>query len=392
MILDLGVPGNTRLPGYDICIIGSGPAGITVANELKDAGLGICVLESGKLKRTATGDQLRKVESEGIHIKDHSRERILGGASTSWSGLSSPMDSIDMEPRPYLKQSGWPIERSELLHYYDQASKRYRFPAVNYFTENGMSTINNIGDVELEWEELDGKIFMSAATSLNFGRKFRHIFKTGDMDLYLDATLIQLEGEAKSGTITHGVMRTSKGDIFEIKAAIFVLATGGIENARILLNSKCLCGNGLGNDRDQVGRYMMSHPKDHHGIIKLNRPVKELPYYFGCLFEGYAGYAGLRLKEKLQREKGLLNAYVRLEPLFPWHRNEGVKALVYLMKRCEPVMAAWMKSNKDKIVPLRDYSETGDDTDMLLGRKSLRGRLGLFWNILTNFPKVSQYA
>jgi len=94
----------------------------------------------------------------------------------------------------------------------------------------------------------------------------------------------------------------------------------------------------------------------------------------------------------VQREKGLMNCYVRFEPLFPWHRNEGVKAFVYLMKACKPLMTAWLKTQKNKIVSLKDYSETGDDPEIQWERKSLRGWLGLLWKVLKDLPKVSQYA
>ena len=102
-------------PHYDLCIIGSGPAGLTVANELRERRLRICVLESGQPRKTEHGDRLRKVWSEGdIAVEDHSRERVIGGASSTWDGLSAPLDPIDLEPRPWLPRSGWPIEYADL--------------------------------------------------------------------------------------------------------------------------------------------------------------------------------------------------------------------------------------------------------------------------------------
>lgn len=102
MIADLDEPGLAGLPDYDVVIVGSGPAGMTLARELGGSGLRVCVLESGLEKPTPRGDRLREVQSTGIHIKDYSRERVLGGASSTWSGLSSPLDDVDLEARPYL--------------------------------------------------------------------------------------------------------------------------------------------------------------------------------------------------------------------------------------------------------------------------------------------------
>src|SRR5262245_41790075 len=102
MILELDRADVRELADYDLCIVGSGPAGATLAAELASKSLRIAVLESGVQGRSARGDRLRALESEGIHVKEWSRERVLGGASTTWSGLSSPLDEIDFDSRPYV--------------------------------------------------------------------------------------------------------------------------------------------------------------------------------------------------------------------------------------------------------------------------------------------------
>jgi choline dehydrogenase-like flavoprotein len=386
MITDLAETRPAKLPEYDLCIVGSGPSGMTVASELKGSGLKICVLESGRLKPTPHGDGLRKVLSEGIQIKDYSRERVLGGASTTWSGLSSTLDPVDMEPRPYLEHSGWPFERDVLMPYYEAAADRYRFPPLRIFGPEGMAAVRERGDLKLAWEEVEEKIFMAAGEPQNFGREFMDLFESQDIDLYLDATLVRLEREMGTGNVTHGSVRSQNRGSLNLKARVFVLAAGGIENARILLNSE-----NLGNEHDQVGRYLMNHPKNYYGVIRLNRPVRELPYYFGCLFQGYAGYAGLRLKEADQRSKGLLNCYVRFEPLFPWSDNPGVESLVFLAKRFRLLYRSWRRLKKSKMVSLRDYAETGDDSELQNKRKSGLEWLGLYVNILLNLPKVLRY-
>ena len=85
MIADLDER-HDPLPAYDVCVVGSGPAGGTLAAELAGSGLSVCVLESGRARVTRHGDALKALESEGIHVKDYSRERVVGGASPSGSG------------------------------------------------------------------------------------------------------------------------------------------------------------------------------------------------------------------------------------------------------------------------------------------------------------------
>ncbi|WP_143301617.1 FAD-dependent oxidoreductase, partial [Candidatus Entotheonella palauensis] len=392
MIIDLGKATTDPLPVYDLCIVGSGPAGLTVANELATSGLRICVLESGQLKFTKHGDILRQVKSEGIRIKDYSRERVLGGASTTWAGLASPLDPVDFQPRPFLNHSGWPISRDELLPYYEKATQDYGFASLKLFSPEGFSEVKAGNDRELKWTDLEEKTFLAAAKPQDFGRMFRSLFSQPGIDLYLDATLIRLESDDSAQRIARGVVCTSTGSRVTVEAMVFMIATGGIENARILLNSRDGCPQGLGNEHDQVGRCFMNHPKDPHGLIHLNEPLHELPYYFGCLFQGYAGYGGIRLKESVQAEKSCLNSYVRFEPLFPWSDNRGVESLIFLVKRSTLLFETWKARAKERIVSLRDYAETGDDTELQNDRKTWRDWLGLFGAIMVNFPMVLRYV
>ncbi len=398
MIIDLGKAQTDPLPVYDLCIVGSGPAGLTVANELAASGLRLCVLESGQLKFTKHGDTLRQVKSEGIRIKAYSRERVLGGASTTWSGLASPLDPVDFQPRPFLRYSGWPISREDLLPYYEKATQAYGFASLKLFGPDGFSEVKAGNDREFTWDDLEEKTFLAAAKPQNFGRMFQSIFSQPGIDLYLDATLIRLEqddsakGQGQRPRIARGVLRTSTGHSATVAATVFIIATGGIENARILLNSRDCCPQGLGNEQDQVGRYFMNHPKDPHGLIHLKTPLHELPYYFGCLFQGYAGYGGIRLKESVQVEKSCLNTYVRFEPLFPWSDNRGVESLIFLVKRSTLLLETWKARAVERIVSLRDYAETGDDTKLQNDRKTWWDWGGLFGAIATNLPMVLRYV
>ncbi|MDP6520327.1 MAG: FAD-dependent monooxygenase, partial [Planctomycetota bacterium] len=385
MIADLDQAGLGDLSGFDVAIIGSGPAGATLARELKGAGLVVCVLESGLRAPTPHGDRLRRVQSDGIRIKPHSRERVVGGASTTWSGLSSPLDPVDLEQRSYLCPGAWPLESAELASLYAEAAERYRFPAPQLFTAGGdFAALRGSGELQPRWETLEEKIFLAAAQAQDYGREWLDTYDSDSVTLFTDATLLRLEEEA--GRVAKGVLRTRSGRTVTLRAKVFVLATGGIENARLLLNSK------LGNEHDQVGRYLMNHPKNYHGVLELNNPVEEAPYFFGCLVRGFAGYAGLRLPLKKQRELKLLNSYVRFEPLFPWSDNDGVECLVQLVKRSRGLLSFWSKRQGERVVSLRDYSETGDDSDAAPARPGLLGALGLLATVCLHLPSVCAYA
>lgn len=394
MILDLADGARTPDEVFDVCVVGTGPAGTTVVAELAGAGLSVVVLESGRRRTTRRGDALRRTVSTGIKVKDYSRERVLGGASTTWAGLSSPLDAVDLEPRAVLGGAAWPFGRDELDPYYRAASERYRFAPLEMFDEEqrgaGFRELRDRGRLAPAWRGLDEKVFLACAEPQDFGAEHRAVFERDDVTLLLDATALHLEGEGDETRVV--VVADSAGGRHRVRARTFVLATGGIENARLLLASTDRCAAGLGNERDQVGRGLMNHPKNYRGVIHLAEPVRDEPYVFGCLRRGYAGYAGLRLPLDVQAERGLLNSYIRFEPLFPWSSNRGVEAFVLFVKRSGFVLKAWTRRRQDDVITIRDYSETGDDSELQNARKSFFEWLGLVGTVVRHAPSVARYV
>jgi len=379
---------------YDVCIIGSGPAGATLANILAESELRVCVLESGEFKPHDFYDALRDVDSEGIYIKPYSRERVVGGASTTWSALSSPLDHIDFKKRSWVKYSGWPIGLKELEPYYREASKRFRFPSFDHFYNSEWMNLSEDLKYSFVWENLVEKTFIAPETPQNFADEFNNVYKQKDVDLIYGCTVTSLNGNGETGAAEVAVVMNRQKDSYQIKAKVFVIACGGIENARLLLNSHFACKEGLGNDKDQVGRYFMNHLKNNYGFIKPRRSLQNLPGYFGFLSfsNQYAAYKGLRLNEAIQEKEYLLNSYIRFQPVYNWSERQSIEALMYFIKRSKLLFRA-MKTMKGKdIMVLRDYTETGDDTDIMNERKSFKKKIKMLLSIASDFPLVADYV
>ena len=393
MIHDADTLRDGQTLDYDLCVIGSGPAGMTIANELSAARLRLCLLESGQQRRTAHAEALKRATWEGIELKTYSRERVLGGASTTWAGLSAPLDPIDFGPRHHLRGLSWPFGGDTLVPFYERASRHYGFPPLEALAHRGPCAPDPSAQPGLAGDELEEKPFMAATEPRDFGAAHGPLFDAAHgPDCYLDASVKELRGRGDTQRVREALVMTRSGKRLHVRARAFVIAAGGIENARLLLNSTDICSAGLGNEHDQLGRGMMNHPKMNIGVIELSEPAPDWPYYFGAMQHGFAGYVGLRLSEAIQRERGLLNSYVRLEPLYPWSGNPGVESLISLVKRCQAVFRLWKKRHHNEQIALRDYAETGDDSTIQNEYRGLSGHARRIGHILRHLPRVMQYA
>jgi glucose dehydrogenase len=118
---------------YDVCIVGSGPAGTVLGTRLVEAGVRTIILESGgsifdwlfnrRLKELAayefTGDT--------SYPLTRTSARAIGGNSNFWTGRSDRFHPSDFEPPPYTPPDNpWPIRYRDLAPYYDQAERTLR--------------------------------------------------------------------------------------------------------------------------------------------------------------------------------------------------------------------------------------------------------------------------
>ncbi len=130
------LPSDSSLD-YDICIVGGGAAGITLALELMKNGTNLCVLESGGLYYEDDTQLLAfgSVSGDGYPDLDVGRLRILGGSTNHWAGNCTPLDSNDFEKRSWVPYSGWPFSRKTLDPYYRRAHRYLQLGPYNYESE-----------------------------------------------------------------------------------------------------------------------------------------------------------------------------------------------------------------------------------------------------------------
>jgi choline dehydrogenase-like flavoprotein len=95
---------------YDCCVIGGGPAGITVALRLAAEGKRVVLVEGGGIEYSERSQSLYQSPSTGREAYvDTKRQRMLGGTSNHWAGRCRPMEPSDFSSSLPNGMSGWPI-------------------------------------------------------------------------------------------------------------------------------------------------------------------------------------------------------------------------------------------------------------------------------------------
>ena len=134
MLIDLREQGDAAIPERDVCIVGTGVAGITLARRLVELKRTVCMLESGGLDFEQPTQDLYRGENVGMtyYDLDESRLRFFGGTIGIWGGRCALLDPIDFERRDWVPGSGWPIDRAALDPYYQVAHRQLELGDFNY--------------------------------------------------------------------------------------------------------------------------------------------------------------------------------------------------------------------------------------------------------------------
>ena len=258
----------------DLCIVGAGAAGITIARELAGHGMQVALLESGGFEFDEQTQSLYQGDNTGEfpqYAPDQPRARYFGGTTNYWSGNCRPLDPIDFEQRAWIPHSGWPFGREELDPYYARARQ------VCQLGEYHPNTINCKIPADYAQLPLAGNRVRTAIFELSpptrFGKTYRDtITGAANISVYLHANVVNIDTNDNISRVQHLQVACLDGPAFRVSARIYILATGGIENARLLLISDHQQPGGLGNHQDIVGRYFMENPSIWPGNLLFSGP------------------------------------------------------------------------------------------------------------------------
>lgn len=316
---------------WDLLIVGGGPVGLTLARELCGTAIRTLVVESGTRTLDPDMDALNAFENVGApRIADPARlrARVLGGTSSIWSGRCAPFDAIDFEERPWVANSGWPIDADDVYaRHADRAATHLGLAAQPYdgrlWQHLGQPSPDLVADRLKSQFWQYSRHWRHPSGYLHFGLS-RLPTGGGNVDVLLGATVtgVRCSGDGRHFAALDLV--AADGARRTLRAGTAVLCAGGIENARLLL----LLRQAGGSTSDAVGRYLMDHPRCTIGHFDVKQ-MRNVAGTFGLFRSGKLTVThGVALSDAMQRSERLLNCAAWLTEVRagddPW---EAIKRL-----------------------------------------------------------------
>jgi choline dehydrogenase-like flavoprotein len=286
----------------DVCIVGAGAAGITLAVESAQKGKKVFLLEGGGATREDSSQSLYDSEIAGLpHRGIHTgRIRVKGGTTVRWGGQILELDALDFTPRPNVPESGWPFPKSTLTPFYERALSLEGLAKVE---RSDTAVWQDLGLPFTQYDDLEAYLSRWCPEP-NFARlHHKTLSEHPNIHLWLHASAVELitEGQAATGLLC----RTLTGIEAIFRAPHYIFALGGIESSRFFLQPRP--GGLPWNRSGLLGQHFQDHIDCNAAAVEPLNP-KQFHDTFDPIFtHGFKYLPKLRLLPQSQAAHGTLN-------------------------------------------------------------------------------------
>jgi choline dehydrogenase-like flavoprotein len=304
----------------DIAIVGAGAAGLSLAIALEGAGLKVALIESGGLEWSEEAQDLAAGElgPQTYATPETVRLRYFGGTTGHWGGWCRELDAVDFEARAFVPLSGWPITKDALTPWYARAQEILHLGPQRYSDSEAVAAASNVRLPIPRTSDIEPVLF-EFSPPIRMGEVYRSLIEKSDTRCFLNATVSDIRMSDDATRVNTLVISRDGAKPLTLAARHVVLACGGLSNAQMLLNADTQVAGGIGNGRDQVGRYFTDHPIliGYAAVMSLG-PEAGGPFATGDISSGGRRYRlTFQPREDYRRAKGRLSCLATIEPPGP---------------------------------------------------------------------------
>jgi choline dehydrogenase-like flavoprotein len=275
----------------DVCIVGGGAAGLYLARRLAQLGKDVIVLEAGGETNASPSDIGFEPEFGAEYYSGAVSGRFfgLGGSTSNWGGALVPHSDIDVKSENEQEQLLW----ASVVDRVKQNTAKV-LQQLSLVDERGFSSAASEYLRVLHASFLEKGMTPFSAVYLPFRRKnLRFLIEKNDfpkdkLRVFLHAVVSQwtlTPGEHGSEKIIYCEARNLAGNRVKVRAGQYVIAAGGIESARILLELQQQSKTSAFQKNQVVGRYLSDHLSCMVGTI-ASKDWITIATLFGPRFEG----------------------------------------------------------------------------------------------------------
>ncbi len=308
----------------DICIVGAGAAGISIAMQFANTPHRVILLEGGGFQYEDRMQELYSGTTSGQRYFPLKSIRLhyFGGTTGHWAGFCSTFDDIDFQKRDWIEHSGWPITKKDLEPFYEKAHSILDLGPYNYdpafWQKRDPSMIPLPVDKNIVWDKI-----WQFSPPTRFNSKYRDpVTHSKNIHLYTYANVTDILTDEQVGQVREVTIKNFEGKTHTVRAKKFILACCSVQNARLLLASRSQAPKGLGNDNDNVGRYFMEHVEIKSAEMWMARPEQLQMYQWEM---GTKARAELAISPQEQARHKILNGTSSFTPL---EMAKGQKSMI----------------------------------------------------------------
>jgi hypothetical protein len=321
---------------FDLCIIGTGPAGIVTALEYTklNPDKTVILVEYGKpgISKNSLDDSIEISDYTNHHSVYECTNKGFGGSSQTWGGRCVMYDEVDFIDRPSINNGcTWDLDLlnevkpflPQTAFYFECGDATFNLRAIDKFHDS------HVADNFKEGSVTDSTLERWSMPT-RFGKRYRE-----ELCALNGVTLLEgyearvfLEPD-KNGTVGSLILRDSEKRQVEVRAQNYVIAAGAQESTRLLLKNEKLFG---GIQPDALGKYYQGHLSGKIASVVFNGNPKNTDYGFMRDDKGIYLRRRFQFTTDFLVKNDLLNTAIWLDnPLYydPSH-NSGAMSFMYL--------------------------------------------------------------